>query len=81
MIKDAIFWCTMETNDVLSCVPTFNNFKTFITISNNLKRLIFMFGRFFIMTHGAVIFLPCGILIEFLQNKFKSIFRYVGQIK
>jgi len=25
--------------------------------------------------------LPHGILIEFMQNKFKSIFRYVGQTR
>jgi hypothetical protein len=25
--------------------------------------------------------LQCGILFEFVKNKFKSIFQYVGQIK
>ncbi len=30
------------------------------------------------MTHGVNINLPHGILIEFFQIKFKSIFRYVG---
>jgi hypothetical protein len=48
----------------------------FTIILKQFKTSIFMLGWFLIVTHGAIEICHMNI-IEFVQNKFKSIFKYV----
>jgi len=71
----------MGKSDVSPCVSTFNNFKYFIIILKKIK--ISCFHDWMVLNYDMWCnkTLSRGILIEFVQNKFKSIFKYVGQTR
>jgi hypothetical protein len=66
---------------VLSHVPTFSNFKKITIILKQFKMFNFYSWKVLDCDTWCNRNLPHDIYIRFVQNKFKSIFKYVDQTK